>query len=98
MRNVVAAVIVILMPAIAAAQAPTPNGEAVYTQHCAACHEGRLPRMPSREALRTLTPEHIDTALSSFSRFRQSLSRDVDVFMLRCGGECAARPNLSPPL
>jgi polyvinyl alcohol dehydrogenase (cytochrome) len=26
-----------------------------------------MPRMPSREALGTLTPEHIDTALSSFN-------------------------------
>ena len=52
MRMVVASVVVILfVPAIAAAQPPIPNGEAVYTQHCAGCHEGTMPRMPSREAL-----------------------------------------------
>ena len=33
-----------------------------------------MPRMPSREALRTLTPEHIDTVLSSFSMRRQGAS------------------------
>jgi polyvinyl alcohol dehydrogenase (cytochrome) len=72
MRIVVAAIVSILfLPAVAAAQPAAPNGEAVYTQHCAACHEGSLPRMPSREALRMLTPEHIDTALSSFSMRRQ---------------------------
>ena len=38
------------------------------------------------------------TALSSFNRLRQSLSREVDAFMLGCGGECAARVRLSPPL
>jgi polyvinyl alcohol dehydrogenase (cytochrome) len=55
-----------------AALAQAPDGEAVYKQHCAGCHEGSLPRMPSREALRRLTPEHVETALSSFSMRRQA--------------------------
>ncbi len=72
MRSVVVALAVLLVvPATTAAQ-QTPNGEAVYARHCASCHEGSLPRMPSREALRGLTPEHIDTALSSFSMRRQA--------------------------
>jgi polyvinyl alcohol dehydrogenase (cytochrome) len=61
------ALLAIALPA--AAQAP--NGEAVYRQHCAGCHNGTLPRMPSRDALKTLTPEHVETALSSFSMRRQ---------------------------
>jgi polyvinyl alcohol dehydrogenase (cytochrome) len=61
---------VLLVAASASAQAP--SGEAVYKQHCAACHEGSIPRMPTREALRGLTPEHVDTALSSFSMRRQA--------------------------
>src|ERR1044071_1904576 len=56
------------------AVAQTPNGEQVYRQHCAGCHEGKLPRMPSRDALRTLTPEHVETALSSFTMRRQGAS------------------------
>jgi len=68
MRLACAAVLVaIAVPA--AAQAP--NGEAVYRQHCAGCHNGTLPRMPSRDALKTLTPEHVETALSSFSMRRE---------------------------
>jgi len=51
--------------------AQTPSGEQVYRQHCAGCHNGSLPRMPNREALKTLTPEHVETALSSFSMRRQ---------------------------
>ena len=51
--------------------AQAPSGEAVYKQNCAACHEGNLPRMPTRAALRALTPEHVETALSSFSMRRQ---------------------------
>ena len=70
MRNILAMVALLLMaPAFARAQ--SPNGEAVYTQHCASCHEGALPRMPTREALRAYTPEAVETALSSFTMRRQ---------------------------
>ena len=68
---VVAAAVVGLAAAPAQAQAPSGSGEAVYKQSCAACHEGNLPRMPNRAALRELTPEHVETALSSFSMRRQ---------------------------
>src|SRR5207244_12783659 len=47
------------------------KGEQVYRQHCAGCHNGSMPRMPSRDALKTLTPEHVETALSSFTMRRQ---------------------------
>ena len=46
--------------------------EAICRQHRAGCHNGTLPRMPSRDALKTLTPEHVETALSSFSMRRQA--------------------------
>ena len=68
-RALSAAVFVLAVPAFAAGQAP--NGEAIYRQSCAGCHNGTLPRMPSRDALKTLTPEHVETALSSFSMRRQ---------------------------
>ena len=56
----------------APAWAQAPSGEAVYKQNCAACHDGaNIPRMPSRAALRELAPEHVETALSSFSMRRQ---------------------------
>ena len=72
MRSVVAVVVLLLcVPAIARAQQQAPTGEGVYRQHCAACHEGTLPRMPTREALRAVTPEHIETALSSFTMRRE---------------------------
>jgi polyvinyl alcohol dehydrogenase (cytochrome) len=73
--GVVAAVVALAAtPALAQAQAPSGSGEAVYKQSCAACHEGNLPRMPNRAALRELTPEHVETALSSFSMRRQGAS------------------------
>jgi len=61
------ACIALAVPAFAQA----PNGEQVYRQHCAGCHNGSIPRMPSRDALKTLTPEHVETALSSFTMRRQ---------------------------
>ncbi len=68
-----------LLPVVVAltagvANAQEPSGEALYRQHCAGCHDGAMPRMPSREALKTLTPEHVETALSSFSMRRQGAS------------------------
>ena len=68
--TLVAAALVAVSPAFAQA----PSGEAVYKQNCAACHEGTLPRMPTRAALREMTPEHVETALSSFSMRRQGAS------------------------
>lgn len=74
MRIVVSAVVAGLAfvgsPLDAAAQA-APEGQRVYTQYCAACHEGAMPRMPTRDALRRYTPEAIDTSLSSFAMRRQ---------------------------
>jgi len=74
MRSLVALVVLVwAVPLIASAQ-QTPNGEAIYKQHCAGCHEGSLPRMPSREALKGFSPEAVETALSSFSMRRQGAS------------------------
>src|SRR5947208_11216773 len=61
----------VVIAAALPAAAQAPNGEAVYRQHCAGCHNGTMPRMPSRDALKTLTPEHVETALSSFTMRRQ---------------------------
>jgi polyvinyl alcohol dehydrogenase (cytochrome) len=73
MRRIVVAVILGLAvsPVGAAAQVAS-RGEQVYKQHCARCHQGVMPRMPSRDALRKYTPEAIDTSLSSFAMRRQA--------------------------
>ena len=75
MRAALVAASIVLLPIVAAAQAP--NGEAVYRQHCAGCHNGSMPRMPNRDALKTLTPEHVETALSSFTMRRQGAPLSV---------------------
>jgi len=73
MRSLMPALVVALfLPAVAFAQGAGPSGEAVYREHCAACHEGSIPRMPTREALRAVAPEHIESELASFSMRRQA--------------------------
>jgi polyvinyl alcohol dehydrogenase (cytochrome) len=70
---IVVALVAVTAPARLNAQTPAaPNGEAVYKRHCAACHEGSLPRMPTRDALRKMSPEAIETELSSFTMRRQA--------------------------
>ena len=71
MRPLVLWAVTFLAPALASAQQAGTLGERVYNRHCAACHNGQMPRMPSREALRALSPEHVETALSSFTMRRQ---------------------------
>jgi len=68
------AAFLLLVPCLAAAQQPAPSGAAVYKQRCAGCHEGSLPRMPSRQALGAMSPEHIESELASFSMRRQGAS------------------------
>ena len=61
----------LFVPALAGAQQAVPSGAAVYKQHCASCHEGTLPRMPTRQALGSMSPEHIESELAAFSMRRQ---------------------------
>ena len=71
MRATVLWAVALLVPALTSAQESAVSGKAVYDRHCASCHNGQMPRMPSREALRSLTPEYVETALSSFTMRRQ---------------------------
>jgi len=64
----------LMLPCVATAQQPAPSGDAVYKQRCASCHDGTLPRMPNRQGLAAMTPEHIESELASFSMRRQGAS------------------------
>jgi polyvinyl alcohol dehydrogenase (cytochrome) len=48
-------------------------GEALYKQRCAACHEGAVPRVPNRAALKQMSPESIRYALVGGSMVMQGL-------------------------
>jgi len=46
------------------AHAAAPDGEALYKQRCATCHDGKAqPRMPSRQELSARTPESVYQAM-----------------------------------
>jgi polyvinyl alcohol dehydrogenase (cytochrome) len=48
--------------------AQTPDGEAIYKQTCAACHDSGTSRAPSREALEQRSPEAVLDALNNIMR------------------------------
>jgi polyvinyl alcohol dehydrogenase (cytochrome) len=56
---------------VASAQ-ETANGEAVYSQHCASCHDGGAARAPSRSALGQMAAENIRFALTTGSMNAQA--------------------------
>jgi polyvinyl alcohol dehydrogenase (cytochrome) len=60
------------------AGAQAPAGEAVYTKHCAACHEQTNPRIPARESLQKMPAARIVRALDSGAMMAVgfTLSRD----------------------
>lgn len=45
----------------------TPDGERIYLEHCARCHETAMAQMPTREALASYAPELVENALSTFA-------------------------------
>ena len=51
--------------AVQSAQEPNaPQGARLFADHCAACHEGSDPRVPSVAALRERSPESLVDALT----------------------------------
>jgi polyvinyl alcohol dehydrogenase (cytochrome) len=44
-----------------------PNGEQVFTENCARCHDAGLPGVPTRQELAEFTPEIVENILTTFS-------------------------------
>src|SRR3990172_11563183 len=76
-----------------------PDGEQLYLEQCASCHNGSLPLMPGREALRGLDPRAIVAAMTAFSMRRQASSltaaerRAIAIYLTD-----APRDSFRPPL
>ena len=49
------------------------EGEALFKQRCAGCHEGGVPKAPNREALKQMSPENVRFALLKGSMSLQGL-------------------------
>jgi len=54
------------LAALPAAAQQAPNGERIYAEQCARCHDAGIAPVPTREALGVLMPEIIENALSTF--------------------------------
>jgi polyvinyl alcohol dehydrogenase (cytochrome) len=92
---------------VLAAHAAPPDGEALYKERCAACHDGKAqPRMPSRQELTARTPEAVFLAMSSGAMTSQAtgLSREEERAIARyvtgkefSSGAASATGNCSTP-
>ncbi len=72
MRSSILMALALLSP-LAAAQTPAPDsGEALYTQHCAICHEHAVTRAAPRSVLAALTVQSIQRTLDEGSMKSQA--------------------------
>src|SRR5215831_20601642 len=69
MRTVLFALVMITA---AAHGQSAPDGEALYEQHCATCHDAGVPRAPARSVLEKLSPDSIRTTLEVGSMVQQA--------------------------
>src|SRR5713226_8139858 len=61
------------------ARAAAPDGETIYKQRCATCHDGKpQPRMPTRQELSARTPEAIYRAMFEGAMVSQSAGLNAD--------------------
>ena len=69
MRTVLLALV---MVTAAAHGQSAPDGEALYKQHCATCHDAGVPRAAARSVLEKLSPDSIRTTLNVGSMVQQA--------------------------
>src|SRR5215467_11950338 len=62
----------LVMVTAAAHGQSAPEGEALYKQHCATCHEAGVPRAAARSVLEKLSPDSIRTTLDAGSMVQQA--------------------------
>jgi len=62
----------LVMPTAAAHGQSAPDGEALYKQHCATCHDAGVPRAAARSVLQQLSPDDIRTTLDVGSMVQQA--------------------------
>lgn len=75
----IARTLLVALVSLAAAHAAAPDGEALYKQRCATCHEGKpQARMPSRQDLTARTPESVYQAMSAGAMQPQSAGLSAD--------------------
>jgi polyvinyl alcohol dehydrogenase (cytochrome) len=100
MRIIMAAMALVLMMAgrTALSMAQGPDAEAVFKQHCAACHAGPKPveGVPNREALRQLAPEAILNSMVN-GKMQVQANPLTEVERIAVAEHLAGRPLTSAP-
>src|SRR5438046_1907840 len=72
-------VFAMMLPRVLAAQGGSPpDGAALYQRQCASCHDGGLDRAPSRDDLKTLTPQRVLAALETGAMISMATGRSAE--------------------
>src|SRR5262245_35081209 len=92
MRNVLLALV---MVSAAAHGQSTPDGEALYKQHCAICHDAGVPRAAARNVLEKLSYDSIRATLDVGSMVQQAAAlppAQKDAIVAYLTGDAAPQP------
>jgi polyvinyl alcohol dehydrogenase (cytochrome) len=76
-RRAAASVFVLSVSGLAVAQDRAPDGAALYQRHCASCHDNGAARAPDREALKTMLPARVLTAMETGPMISMATGRSV---------------------
>ena len=67
--------LIVLLLAAGAPALADDDGEQLFVQHCAYCHDRNLPRMPSRAGLRERDPRDVFSTISAGGFIPDSFSK-----------------------
>jgi polyvinyl alcohol dehydrogenase (cytochrome) len=97
-NSVLALVFLLAIPAVAPAQnqASAPNGEELYKQNCASCHDMGVGRAPNREAFRAMPAEAVLAAMETGAMITMAGGRTAEE--RRAIAEFLTGKSLSKPL
>jgi polyvinyl alcohol dehydrogenase (cytochrome) len=94
-------IVLALTATFALAQAPAPNGAALFNDLCTGCHSGQIDRAPNRETLRAMPAERILNALERGAMVSITSRRSSDerraLAEFASGKSLAAPSPLTPP-
>src|SRR5215831_14000683 len=95
MRTVLFALVIV--SAFARGQ-PAADGEALYKQHCATCHDAGVPRAPARNVLEKLSPDSIRATLDVGGMVQQAAAlspAQKDALVVYLTGDSTLQPSVA---
>ena len=95
MRWTATVIVILVLSVVDAAGQAAPDGELVYRENCASCHEGEVPRVLSQVDVRDASADYIYAALRSGLMKRQGA--ELDDAEKRAVAEFLSGNPVSPP-